>query len=79
METYTSPRFLIFTVSYSSTSDCTGSAGRRVDGIRRAVLVVRTIATVGNYDYIYSIRFKPDGSIEALLPEISQERQLSCL
>eukprot|EP00210_Caulerpa_lentillifera_P002350 g2255.t1 len=34
-----------------------------VDGVRRSSLVVRTVATVGNYDYLYSIRFKPDASI----------------
>lgn len=33
------------------------------DGVRRSTLVIRTVATVGNYDYLYSIRFKPDASI----------------
>lgn len=35
-----------------------------IDAVRRASLVVRTVASVGNYDYLYSIRFKPDASIE---------------
>jgi len=34
------------------------------DSLRRSSLVVRTVASVGNYDYLYSIRFKPDASIE---------------
>eukprot|EP00210_Caulerpa_lentillifera_P000478 g461.t1 len=41
-----------------------GSTGRpHTDSIRRSTLVIRTVATVGNYDYIYSIRFRPDASI----------------
>lgn len=28
------------------------------------MLVVRTVATVANYDYIYDIRFLPDASIQ---------------
>lgn len=34
------------------------------DAVRRSSLVVRAVASVGNYDYLYSIRFKPDASIE---------------
>lgn len=34
------------------------------DAIRRSSLVVRAVTSVGNYDYLYSIRFKPDASIE---------------
>eukprot|EP01024_Parvocaulis_polyphysoides_P014965 TRINITY_DN1637_c0_g1_i2.p1 TRINITY_DN1637_c0_g1~~TRINITY_DN1637_c0_g1_i2.p1 ORF type:complete len:430 (-),score=53.70 TRINITY_DN1637_c0_g1_i2:276-1454(-) len=40
------------------------SPGPRMEGIRRTELVVRSISTISNYDYIYDIRFKLDGSIQ---------------
>ena len=41
-----------------------GTEGPHLDAVRRSALVIRTVGTVGNYDYLYSIRFKPDASIE---------------
>ncbi|GMH42873.1 hypothetical protein BSKO_10792 [Bryopsis sp. KO-2023] len=35
-----------------------------LDAVRRSALIVRSIATIGNYDYIYDVRFKPDASIQ---------------
>lgn len=41
-----------------------GSQGPQLNAVRRSMLVVRTVATVANYDYIYDIRFLPDASIQ---------------
>lgn len=38
--------------------------GPHTDSVPRTSLIVRTIATVGNYDYIYDIRFRLDASIK---------------
>ena len=56
----------LFLFGSDAQSECldTGTSGPHADGIRKSVLVIRTIATVGNYDYIYSIKLRPDASIE---------------
>lgn len=40
------------------------SFGPHSDSVRKTALLIRTIATIGNYDYIYDIRFKLDASIQ---------------
>eukprot|EP01023_Acetabularia_acetabulum_P004083 TRINITY_DN11717_c1_g1_i1.p1 TRINITY_DN11717_c1_g1~~TRINITY_DN11717_c1_g1_i1.p1 ORF type:complete len:947 (-),score=198.93 TRINITY_DN11717_c1_g1_i1:162-3002(-) len=42
----------------------THAAAQELVGIRRTELVIRSISTIGNYDYIYDIRFKLDASID---------------
>eukprot|EP01025_Chloroclados_australasicus_P041422 TRINITY_DN4386_c1_g1_i3.p1 TRINITY_DN4386_c1_g1~~TRINITY_DN4386_c1_g1_i3.p1 ORF type:complete len:942 (+),score=92.97 TRINITY_DN4386_c1_g1_i3:198-3023(+) len=42
----------------------THSGATKLEGIRRTELVIRSISTIGNYDYIYDIRFKLDASID---------------
>lgn len=39
-------------------------ARARVDGVRRVSLVIRTCATVGNYDYVADVRLRLDGSVD---------------
>uniref|UniRef100_A0A1D1ZP82 Amine oxidase n=1 Tax=Auxenochlorella protothecoides TaxID=3075 RepID=A0A1D1ZP82_AUXPR len=40
------------------------SRGPHADGARAVEFVVRTVATIGNYDYMFDVRFKRDASIE---------------
>ncbi|CAD7705112.1 unnamed protein product [Ostreobium quekettii] len=36
----------------------------RLDAVRRSTLVIRTVSTIGNYDYIYDVRVRQDASVE---------------
>lgn len=42
----------------------TDARGAHADGARGAHLAMRTIATIGNYDYIFTVHLEQDGSID---------------